>query len=701
MTVAPEFTKNFTKNILTWQQKGYLTKALVWLWILLLVFSVVLSILGAPYYYQYFQNRVLGRHVSLLYVWLGTNASTAIFFFTAACWLIVKHPSKGMPLMAAYSLLCFGNNMAGFADAYVVFNPNRPDFVAFLFFLQRVLTNVLSVCFVLLLPTGKFQPYWTKYYAYAWIGISLLFLCFPDMPLNYMYGKTLHKYAPYSYVFLMLVYTVPTALLVYKFFFFPKSLRKQMRWIVIGLVAVLFAAFSEYGFRILYSINFFPLNENGLVSHAWFHSYARPILTVTGFNVFPVMICIALAKDNPWRTDPLVRRILLYTSLTVSVLLIYISIVGFLGWIFNQQFGFLSSFLATGVVAILFHPIQLALRQRINYMLYGRRDDPYTVLKELSLGMEDAVDTQTTLDNFCESTANVLKLPFMGIWLDEVGNRPIASFGKQANSDIINFPLSYESETLGLLRVSRRVAGEVFTQSELILLKTIAQHVSIICHNYLLAEALQNSREQIVRGREEERKRIRRDLHDGLGPTLASTALQLETARKLIYTKPEQGDTILKNLENKMSQTLTDVRTLVHDLYPSLIDQFGLVEALRQELESFESEALKVTFSVTGEIDDLGAATEVAVYRIVKEAVHNVHKHAQATRCEVNIDCSGEKLKVIIQDNGVGLKITETTGIGLQSICERTEELGGSFQIVDRASHGLKLSVQLPLLLKR
>ncbi len=700
---SKSLSKRLSKSFHTWQEKGYSIKALVWCWVVLLLFSLVLSILGAPFYYDFFASRNHGRHISLLYIRLFSDASIGIVYFVAACWFILNRAGRGMPLLAAFCLLCFGNNQSGFSDAYIVFNPDRPDIIASLFFLQRALTNVLCVSFILLLPNGLFKPGWSRYYAYLWIALSIVFLLFPNMPLNYMYGKTFQRYAPYSYAFLMLSYIIPIVLLLYKFIFFPHPFRRQIKWIVIGILAILFAGLIEYGMRILYSINFFPLNENGQISHVWFHTYTRPILKAIGYNVFPLAICIALNKNALWRTDPFVRRTMLYTSLTLSVVLIYFAIILSLGWLFNQGFGLTNSLVATGTVAILFHPIQQALRQRINQMLYGQRDDPYTVMTELSKGMEDSVDTHTTLNNFCESTSNVLKLPFMGIWLANTNNTAIASYGSQLNTDIIEFPLKYESERLGTLKVARRVVGEAFNQSELVLLTTIAQHISIICHNYLLAQALQNSREQIVRGREEERKRIRRDLHDGLGPTLASTALQLETARQLIYTKPEKGDIILKNLETKMSQTLTDVRSIVHDLYPSLIDQFGLEEALKQEVQTFESSTLKIDLAINGQIDNLSAATEVAIYRIIQEAIHNIHKHAQATKCSIHIDRSKIELSIQICDNGIGLSTDDTAGIGLQSIRDRVSELSGNIQFQaaiptnPQGSQGLLTTVIFPL----
>ena len=310
--------------------------------------------------------------------------------------------------------------------------------------------------------------------------------------------------------------------------------------------------------------------------------------------------------------------------------------------------------------------------------------------------MRGSLDSQATLQEICESTSQVLKLPFVGVWLNETGEQAVAHYGEMGQ-DGLELPLTYESATIGTLRLARRSEGEPFTNSETLLLNTIAQQVSVIARNYLLTQALQVSRERLVLSREEERRRIRRDLHDGLGPTLASTAMQLETARQLIYSKPDEGAEILQTLEQKMTATLTEIRALVHDLYPTAIDQLGLVEALRTELKSFETPDLSLKLEIWGKLDDLPAAVEVAVYRIIMEAVHNVKKHASASVCEVRLEREPHLLHVIVQDNGAGFENAYGTGLGLTSIRERAEELGGTAQFKTVQTTGTKVVVKLPI----
>lgn len=702
--------------LVTWQQKGYVTRALVWLWVLLFVFALITSFLGIPMRFDMYEKQFLRWNAGfytdsdyviptyLLEVRMWSDAANAIVYFTAAVWLVFTQSGRGMALLVAYLLVCFGLNTSYYSEAYIFSQQNPINFFEELYLVLKSVANTLTVWFLFLFPRGNFRFRWAFFYAVAWTVLNILFLLFPKIPFNYVYTETFYSYRPYSYIFLLTAFAIPLCTQIYQHFASSeKSERKLTRWILIAMCAVFAGAFLDYGIRILASIpNLLPEDKNGfLIPYRFYHVFRYPLVSL-GYCIFPIVMCAVLNKNDLWKSDPFVHRIVLYSSLTLVTLFLYFGLIGIFGLLFSQRFGFFSSLIATGFVAVLFNPIQQTLRKRINKMLYGQRDEPYRVINELGKGMKDSIDTEATLANFCESTANVLKLPFMGIWLDDEEDNPIASSGEFAETNIVDFPLNYESIQLGTLKVARRSEGEHFIESETALLSTIAQHISVIVHNYLLARALQSSRELIVQNREEDRKRIRRDLHDGLGPTLASTALQLETARQLMYTDPDKGSDILKNLEGKISETLADVRTLVHGLYPSIVDQLGLENALRRELESFASQQLDIKLQMGGSLDNIPAAHEVATYRIIMEAVHNVHKHAKATVCIVAIYPTPKALTFNIQDNGVGFDIDPFStykgeGTGLNSMRQRAEELGGIARFTPIAPQGMIVSISLPI----
>ena len=708
MTVYLQFKNIFFE----WQKQGYITKVFVWLWVSIFVFSVITSLLGIPMRYSYFSRYLnqevypyLQNPILLVYWRMFCDGLIAVSFFTGALWLVLKHPGRGMSLLTAYMLLSFGLIVSYYSEYYVFSDINSIVLIEHFYRSLKVLGNLLVIWFLLLFPNGRFIYRWCFYFAIGWTIVIVCFLLFPNVPLNFIYVKTFHRYIPYSFVFLLTCYSIPLFAQIYRYYKSPNNeLKKKTRLVIIAMVIVLFGAFMDFGVRALYSIpGFIPRDEIGFPIPYWFHNWVTQFCRALSYSLFPLIVCFSLSKSDLWRTDTFIRRTILYSSLTLSILTIYFSLIFLFSWAFNERFSFLTSIVAAGTIALLFHPIQQAFRKRINTMFYGQRDKPYEVISELGKGMEDAIDTESTLINFCESTANVLKLPFMGIWLDDLEDNPVADYG-DISSELIVIPLRYESENLGFLKVGRRSEGEAFNNSEEVLLSTIAQHISVIAHNYLLAQELQTSRELIIKGREEERKRIRRDLHDGLGPTLASTALQLQTARKLLYSKPEAGATILENLEAKMSTTLSEVRALVHDLYPSVIDQLGLEEALRREVEKFSNDNLEVVFQTDVGLDQLPAAVEIATYRIVMEALHNVHKHAKAAKCEISVYVSEYMLTVNIQDDGIGFVDIDPNstyrgeGTGLNSMRQRSEELGGQMRVVGLEPKGVLISVSIPLL---
>jgi signal transduction histidine kinase len=218
---------------------------------------------------------------------------------------------------------------------------------------------------------------------------------------------------------------------------------------------------------------------------------------------------------------------------------------------------------------------------------------------------------------------------------------------------------------------------------------------------------LQRSREGLVVAREEERRRLRRDLHDGLAPTLAALALTTSTLSEIIPREPELAIEITHELEQAMRSTIGDIRRLVYDLRPPTLDELGLVAAIREYIaqqtgfsnrsgwKQTETTQLQVTLESNEALPALPAAVEVAAYRIVQEALMNVVRHAQAISCRITITLE-DMLQIAVCDDGIGLPAEHRTGVGLLSMRERAEELGGTCTI-ERSERGTCVHAQLPI----
>jgi len=212
---------------------------------------------------------------------------------------------------------------------------------------------------------------------------------------------------------------------------------------------------------------------------------------------------------------------------------------------------------------------------------------------------------------------------------------------------------------------------------------------------------LQRSRENLVNTREEERRRLRRDLHDGVGPQLAALMLQLETASDLV-SENHEASALMAKLSKRASQIVSDVRRSVHAIRPPALDELGLVEALREEASKYSPAGLRVSVEYSEELSDLPAAVEVACYRIVQEALANVVRHARASKCSIGIrlDEEAEALIVEVQDDGRGIKDEDRAGVGMISMRERTEELGGRCTVKAMAGGGTLIRALLPFQIK-
>jgi signal transduction histidine kinase len=256
----------------------------------------------------------------------------------------------------------------------------------------------------------------------------------------------------------------------------------------------------------------------------------------------------------------------------------------------------------------------------------------------------------------------------------------------------------YQREEIGRLVLSPRAPGEGFSDADRGLLEDLARQAEVAVHAVRLTADLQRSRERLVATREEERRRLRRDLHDGLGAQLAGLNVQTGTLRRLIPRDPDAAEELVVELRDELRSAIADIRRLVYDLRPPTLDDLGLVEALRQLAERYGSqdEPLRVLVETPEDLPNLPAAVEVAVYRIAQEALTNVARHARARTCVVRLVVD-EEVALEIVDDGVGIPEERSAGVGLSSMHERASELGGSCVVQSVPKGGTRVLVHLPL----
>ncbi len=428
-----------------------------------------------------------------------------------------------------------------------------------------------------------------------------------------------------------------------------------------------------------------------------FNGLGFDVLLYLTVATLPVSIAIAILRHGLYDINRLIHRTLVYGTLTTLILLLYGLLVGGVGTLVPPRDQRLLSLLAIGLAAVLFQPLRERLQRAVNRLMYGERDDPYAVLTRLGKHLESALTPTAGLQRVVETVARALKLPHVAIALRE-GERfkTVASFGSPGAAPL-TLPLTHREEIIGQLICTPRAPGEGFTEAEQDLLRNVARQTGPVAYSVGLTADLQRSRERLVTAREEERRRIRRDLHDGLGPQLASLTLKLDAARNLLPRDPAAADALLCDLKAEAQAAIADIRRLVYDLRPPALDELGLVGALREYAASLTTpEGLCIRVEAPEQLPPLPAAVEVAAYRIALEALTNVERHARARQCVVRLALT-DNLHLEILDDGIGLPPQSRAGVGLASMRERAAELGGRCVAERRPEGGTRIWAELPV----
>jgi len=428
------------------------------------------------------------------------------------------------------------------------------------------------------------------------------------------------------------------------------------------------------------------------------------MLAVTGMMV---AMAIAIFKYRLYDIDIIINRTLVYGVLTLSVVAIYVLIVGGLGALLQVEDNLLISLVATGLIAVFFQPMRERVQQGVNRLFYGHRDDPLRALSLLGRRLEAAIDPEIVLSTLVETISETLKLPYVAISLRSGDKFTIAAESGTEVREALEIPLNYQGETVGQLMAGPRGPGESFSPADRQLLETIAHQAGPAAYAVQLTEALRRSRVRLVTAREEERRRLRRDLHDGLGPVLASQGLKMAAVGQLLQEDPVRVRQLLEELTTQNEVTVAEIRRLVYALRPPALDDLGLVSAVRDYASGLKSGArdsprLHVAVQAPADgLPPLPAAIEVAAYRIAVEALTNVARHARARHATLAFTLLSanqvRKLQLTIQDDGIGLPEEHKSGVGLISMRERADEVGGSLLFESSPGQGTRVVAHLPL----
>lgn len=418
-----------------------------------------------------------------------------------------------------------------------------------------------------------------------------------------------------------------------------------------------------------------------------------PTVGLTG-----AVVAVAIARPTLLDVDRLLSGTVLYAAMAVTVLIVDACVLGATELLLGQSLPERDA----AVVALLlvtagYGPLRHRLWLLVRRLVLGRRDDPYRVVAGLAEQLERSRSPEDELVAVARAVAEAFRSAFVSVEVDQPdGAKVIATLGLPTK-DLTTLPITYRGDTVGRVVLPAQGPRVALSKRDERLLGDVVRQAAIAARYAHLLGELQRSRELIVAAREEERRRLRRDLHDGLGPALGGVALRIDTARNLAARRPEEADKLLKQAREDATAAVADVRRLVHDLRPPALDDVGLLGAIRQQASRLRVPGLTVTVDGGEGLDQLPAAVEVAAYRIASEALANVARHAAATTCRVCLQVTGGDLTLEITDDGVGIPAGTPTGVGLVSLRERAAELGGECRIECPSDRGTVVRARLPM----
>ena len=428
----------------------------------------------------------------------------------------------------------------------------------------------------------------------------------------------------------------------------------------------------------------FPLALLPFMPTPWVEPWMFALVTLP----IPVAVAVAVLQRRLYDIPLAVNKTLTYLLLSAALAVLYAVVVAGVGIMLRDRGANWLPLAAAGVVAVAFAPLRDSLQRGVNRVTYGRWSAPAEVLSETGRRLGDAADGPALLNALTDELVGGLGLRRAEV-RDRTG-RLLASSGEPDQTAEM-LPLTAYGEPVGVLCWS----GRALRPSEQSLMSDLAHQIGGVVHTSALFEDLRHTQEQLVLAREQERRRLRNDLHDGLGPSLAGLGFQVDTVQTLLADGRPAGDR-LANLRRGIGETVAEVRRIVEGLRPPAIDELGLFGAVAElGRELVVPSGMRLDLDLPEQNPSLPAAIEVAAYRVAQEAITNVVRHADATSCRVSAAVSDHRLVLEVRDNGCG-GAGANGGIGLRSMRERADEIGGTIEVVS-ADGGTKVTLSLPL----
>lgn len=409
--------------------------------------------------------------------------------------------------------------------------------------------------------------------------------------------------------------------------------------------------------------------------------------------LFTTTLVIPIIRYRLWAIDTIIRRSAAYLLVTVLVAGTFAALAASVAALQGERVGLVA---AAVITALVFGPALRRSQHLVDELFYGRRSDPYRALSDLSQRLDAVAAPGAVLQTVVTAVAESLRLPYVAI--ERPGDASVlARHGDEqpADAELGRWPLVSQGTPVGTLVAAPRRGESTLDARDQAVLADLARQAGAAVHAEALTADLVASRQRIVEAREEERRRLRRDLHDGLGPLLTSVGLNLDAVRTRLAAGNGDPLELVARAKDASSQAIADLRTVVYSLRPPALDDLGVVGAITTHVHRMgDGSRLEIEVEDNG-LPALPAAVEVALFRIAVEGVTNVVRHADAHTCRVRLSGDEGSAVVEVMDDGQS-ELPWTPGVGTVAMRDRVSELGGTLEMGPSAAGG-RLHAAFPL----
>ena len=423
--------------------------------------------------------------------------------------------------------------------------------------------------------------------------------------------------------------------------------------------------------------------------------WVTPTMHLTSQLFFPAALLVAVLGQRLWGLRIAVSRAVAWSLLTASLLAGYVATVATIGLLLPDLTAGVGRVVAAALVAAAVEPVRRWVQRRVDRLVHGDAREPLSAVASVGGRIASPRDPELLLSSLLEGVVESLRLAGAAIDVTADGHPGTLTVGRLGDADDVALPLLVDDELVGALTVSPR-PGERLDQRTRRALDSLLPTLAVAALLAVKVGELAESRARLLTARDEERRAVRRELHDGFGPALAGIGYGLSAVRNLIGADPAKAVELLDRLGHEIDARVEDVRTLARDLVPPVLLELGLVAALEELAERYRTSGVAFRMETDGDLD-VPTSTATTLYGLIAEAARNVVRHADATRCTISVRSVGASVIAEVRDDGVGFDDVRVTGVGLQSMRERAQSLGGYLEIEHPAGGGSVVRVTAPL----